>query len=120
MNDARTEFVRYVVVCNYRSGRNNARAGAKATVCWTTGGADRVQVTVISRGGRRVTQWERLDRLHKFRVQTVVDDHHPQGAALFDTRERAELEMARWLGMQAEQERPRNQHDPGDEDRRPR
>lgn len=111
---------RFVVVCNYRSGRNNVRAGAKAHLCWTTGGADRVQLTVLSRGGRRVTQWERLDRLHNFRVQTVVDNHHPHRAAVFETRDRAEQYMNRWLAMQAEQRRPRNGHDPGDEDRAPR
>lgn len=114
---------RFAIVCNYRAARNTARAGAKAWLgpWWTGGEIERVQVTVKSRGGRWVSQWERLDRLENFRIKTVVGEHHPRDAFIYDAREAAERDLAHWRARHEKMidKSPRELHDPGDEDRRP-
>jgi len=85
-----------------------------------------MSIIARSRSGRWISRWERTARLKNFRVKTIVDDHFPRsgsdGPILYETREDAEAhakELREGLKIWIrERDRPREFHDPGDEDRR--
>jgi len=118
---------RYAIACNYDVGTNIASEGALCYVAYSrSGDPTRMRILVRSRSGRWVCKWERTARLKNFRVKTIVDDHHPRSTGgemiLFEAREQAEEEAQELrqglLMWRAERDRPREFHDPGDEDRR--
>ena len=117
---------RYAVCCNYAVGTNVAREGAQAWLSpFTRGDPSHVRLIVRSRSGRWVCKWERLTRLKNFRAKTIVDGcapgAHGDQPTMFETKESAQEEAAWWAKAHewwlAERLRPREFHDPGDEDR---
>lgn len=87
-----------VIACNYREGCKTSRAGALCFVLSPNpgGGCDRVRILARSRGGRLVSKWEAIHRLHNFRPKTVVSED----AGLWGKLEYAwpdNTEVPRWV-----------------------
>lgn len=69
------EIDRIAIACNFLEGTNVASKGALAYVVGTSGGAERIDILVRSRGGRWVKKWESFKRLGNFRAKTIPPRH---------------------------------------------
>jgi hypothetical protein len=90
---------KYVVVCNYCEGTSYCSPGALAYVTHTGGMFSfdgRLQVFARSRRGRWILRWERISRLHNFRVKSLPSEHprySDVGTVAHDTRRSAEKQL---------------------------
>jgi len=69
----------WAVVANVREPGGCLRNGARAVVLYMPGDGERVLVSALSRGGRRIESWLPIARLKNARVRQVPDRGKLQG-----------------------------------------